>query len=116
MTVLNVDDSTTMRKIVSLALQGQGCQVSEVGNGQEALDYIQVHGDPDLIILDINMPVMTGIEFLQAYKGSSTIVVLTTQYQDDMRKQALLLGAKAFLTKPFQKDELISVLQEIHIL
>lgn len=116
MTVLNVDDSTTMRKIVSLALQGKGCEVAEVGNGQEALDYIKDHGDPDLIILDINMPVMTGIEFLQTYKGSSTIVVLTTQYQDDMRKKALLLGAKAFLTKPFQKDELISVLQEIHVL
>ncbi|MFW5826977.1 MAG: response regulator [Alkalispirochaeta sp.] len=113
MRVLNVDDSTTMRKIVTLALQTKGHTVDEANNGQEALEYISREGDPDLIILDINMPVMTGMEFLDAYTGSSTVIVLTTQYQDDLRRQALLKGAKAFLTKPFQKDDLLSVMSEI---
>ncbi len=113
MNVLNVDDSTTMRKIVTLALQGKGHTVREASNGQKALDLINDEGEPDLIILDINMPVMTGMEFLDAYNGKSAIIVLTTQYQDDLRRQALLKGAKAFLTKPFQKDDLLSVMQEI---
>ncbi|MFW5694035.1 MAG: response regulator [Alkalispirochaeta sp.] len=113
MTVLNVDDSTTMRKIVTLALQSKGHAVNEANNGQEALDYIAREGDPDLIVLDINMPVMTGMEFLDSYDGNSSIIVLTTQYQDDVRRQALLKGATAFLTKPFQKDDLLSVMSEI---
>jgi two-component system chemotaxis response regulator CheY len=113
MNVLNVDDSTTMRKIVTLALQSKGHTVSEASNGQEALDFISREGDPDLIVLDINMPVMTGMEFLDSYGGESAIIVLTTQYQDELRRQALLKGAKAFLTKPFQKEDLLSVMGEI---
>lgn len=113
MTVLNVDDSVTMRKIVGLVFSGDRHTLHEAGNGQEALDFCSAQGDPDLIILDINMPVMTGLEFLERYRGGATVVVLTTQSEDDVRKKALLLGARAFLTKPFQKADLEQVVREL---
>ncbi len=113
MKVLNVDDSVTMRKIVTLAMQARGFTVEEAGNGQEALDQIKESGDPDLIVLDINMPVMTGMQFLEVYRGSAPIVVLTTQFEEDVRKKALLQGAKAFLTKPFKKEDLLAVVDDL---
>lgn len=117
MTVLNVDDSMTMRKIVTLALKGQGHTVLEAENGRAALDLLP-NQNVDAIILDINMPVMTGIEFLKEVKkvpklGAIPVIVLTTQGEDDLKNQALALGAKAFMVKPFQKDELVAALDKL---
>ena len=117
MTVLNVDDSMTMRKIVTLALKGQGHSVLEAENGKQALELLPTQ-KVDAIILDINMPVMTGIEFLKEAKkipklAAIPVIVLTTQGEDDLKNQALALGAKAFMVKPFQKDELITVLNKL---
>jgi len=117
MNILNVDDSMTMRKIVTLALKGQGHTVVEAENGKLALEMLP-NQTIDAIILDINMPVMSGIEFLQAIKklpaySKIPIVVLTTQGEDALKDQALSLGAKAFMIKPFQKDELLATLKKI---
>ena len=117
MNILNVDDSMTMRKIVTLALKGQGHTVLEAENGKLALEMLPTQ-PIDAIILDINMPVMSGIEFLQAIKKLPSftkipIVVLTTQGEDTLKDQALSLGAKAFMIKPFQKDELLATLKKI---
>jgi two-component system chemotaxis response regulator CheY len=117
MTVLNVDDSMTMRKIVTLALKGQGHTVLEAENGRLALDLLPSQ-KVDAIILDINMPVMSGIDFLKEVRKTPNlaaipVVVLTTQGEDDLKNQALALGAKAFMVKPFQKDELVAILNKI---
>jgi len=117
MNILNVDDSMTMRKIVTLALKGQGHTVLEAENGKLALDILPTQ-PIDAIILDINMPVMNGIEFLQAIKKLPVftkipIIVLTTQGEDALKDQALSLGAKAFMIKPFQKDDLLATLKKI---
>lgn len=113
MKVLNVDDSVTMRKIVTLAMNSRGFTVEEAVNGQEALDRITESGDPDLIVLDLNMPVLTGMDFLEEYKGSAPIIVLTTQFEDDIRKKALLKGARAFITKPFKKEDLLTIVNDL---
>ncbi len=115
MTVLNVDDSVTMRKIVSIALRGKGYEVLEAANGMEALQGMK-EKRPDAIILDINMPVMNGIEFLKerskvAAYASIPVVVLTTQGEDGLKNEALALGAKAFMIKPFKKEELVSTIE-----
>jgi two-component system chemotaxis response regulator CheY len=117
MKFLIVDDSSTMRKIVSLALGGAGHQFSEAENGREALD-IAAKGGFDCIILDINMPEMNGIEFLEARSASAPIaalpvIVLTTQDEANLRDKALALGAKAFLVKPFKKEELLATIASI---
>lgn len=114
MKFLSVDDSATMRKIVSLALKGAGHEVVEAGNGKEALEVLKTE-KVDCILLDINMPEMNGIEFLKERKnvaGLSAIpvFVLTTQDEEALKQEALGLGAKGFVIKPFQKDALLAII------
>jgi len=117
MTVMNVDDSMTMRKIVSLALKAQGHTSVEAENGKQALELLPAN-KIDAVILDINMPVMNGIEFLKEVKkipayAKLPIIVLTTQGEDALKQQAMGLGASAFMIKPFQKEELLDTLKKI---
>jgi two-component system chemotaxis response regulator CheY len=112
MNFLVVDDSATMRKIVTLALNGAGHSYREAGNGREALDALKA-AKADCILLDINMPEMNGIEFLKARAADSGIrgipvIVLTTQDEEALKTEALSLGANDFLAKPFQKEALIA--------
>ncbi len=114
MKFLSVDDSATMRKIISLALKGAGHTVEEAENGKMALDALKA-GPVDCILLDINMPEMNGIEFLRARKTMPAIAnipvfVLTTQDEDALKQEALSLGAKGFIIKPFQKDTLLAAI------
>ena len=116
MKFLIVDDSATMRKIVSLALSGAGHEFAEAENGKLGLEKLGAGGFA-CVILDINMPEMNGLEFLEA-KGKLAskaipVVVLTTQDEEELRKKALSLGAKAFLVKPFKKEDLLATLASI---
>jgi len=117
MKFLSVDDSSTMRKIISLALTGAGHTVDEAENGLLALEKLK-KGPVDCILLDINMPEMNGIEFLKARKSDAAIAgipvfVLTTQDEDALKKEALSLGAKGFIVKPFQKEALLEAIKGI---
>jgi len=117
MTILNVDDSMTMRKIVSMALKSLGHTAIEAENGKQALELLPAQ-KVDAIILDINMPVMNGIEFLKEFKktpaqATTPVIVLTTQGEDALKEEALSLGAKAFMIKPFQKEDLAATLQKV---
>ncbi len=114
MKILSVDDSSTMRKIISLALTGAGHVVEEAENGLLALEKLK-KGPVDCILLDINMPEMNGIEFLKARKGDPAIAgipvfVLTTQDEDSLKKDAIDLGARGFIIKPFQKEALLAAI------
>jgi two-component system, chemotaxis family, chemotaxis protein CheY len=114
MKFLSVDDSATMRKIVSLALKGAGHEVDEAENGLQALEKLKTV-KVDCIILDINMPEMNGIEFLKARKNNAAIAnlpvfVLTTQDEETLRHEALSLGARGFIVKPFQKEALLQAI------
>jgi two-component system chemotaxis response regulator CheY len=117
MTILNVDDSATMRKIVTMSLSGAGHTILEAEHGAAALEAMK-GSKVDLIILDINMPVMNGLEFLQKLRGDAAtkavpVIMLTTQGEEDMRKKALDLGANDFLAKPFQKDQLLATVKKV---
>jgi two-component system chemotaxis response regulator CheY len=117
MKFLIVDDSSTMRKIVSLALSGAGHEFAEAENGRQGLELASP-GGYGCVILDINMPEMNGIEFLEARSklpsiSAIPVIVLTTQDEAELRDKALSLGAKAFLVKPFKKEELIATIASI---
>lgn len=117
MNALIVDDSSTMRKIVSLALGGAGYSTQEAENGGIGLEKTML-GGVDLVLLDINMPEMNGLEYLEAKSKISSIakvpvVMLTTQDEKELQEKALSLGAKAYLVKPFKKDDLVATLNKI---
>jgi len=121
--VLIVDDSSVMRKIVERSLRQAGIdliQVVEASNGAEALGALQ--GSPvDLILCDINMPVMDGLEFvrqLQAVESAKgvPVVMITTEGSETHVVQALSSGARGYIRKPFTPDQVkehvISVLEQ----
>ena len=104
--VLVVDDSPTMRRMVSTSLRLlSSIKSTEAGNGLEAIERLAVE-PVDLMILDLNMPDMHGIEVIDFVRGHHAykhipIVVLTTKSEDESRAQALAAGASRYLTKPF---------------
>jgi len=109
---LIVDDSSVMRKIVERSLRQSGlgiAQVFEAGNGVEALATLQKN-KVDLILCDINMPVMDGLEFvrqaakLEKAKGIP-IVMITTEGSESHVVQALTAGARGYIRKPFTPDQ-----------
>jgi len=108
---LIVDDSSVMRKIVERSLRQAGLdlvEVHEAGNGAEALTVLGQH-QVDLIFSDINMPVMDGLEFVrqvQSTKASTApVVMITTEGSESNVMQALSLGAKGYIRKPFTADQ-----------
>lgn len=109
---LIVDDSSVMRKIVERSLRQAGidlAQVREAGNGAEALAILG-EDSVDLILCDINMPVMDGLEFvrqLQAMDAAkrAPVVMITTEGSESHVVQALSLGARGYIRKPFTPDQ-----------
>jgi two-component system chemotaxis response regulator CheY len=111
--VLIVDDSAVMRKIIDRSLRQAGLEVQEVleaGNGVEALSRLQ-QGSVDLILSDINMPTMDGLELvrqLQAVENAKgvPIVMITTEAGESQVVQALSSGARGYIRKPFTPDQI----------
>ncbi len=118
MKILIVDDSASMRAFIGGAVEdGFGAEVVESANGFEALKALPgVH--VDAIIADINMPDINGLELLRylkehpAYRQIPVVIVSTQQSAED-RDRGLKAGAAAYLTKPFQPEELQAVLQAL---
>jgi two-component system, chemotaxis family, chemotaxis protein CheY len=109
---LIIDDSSVMRKIVERSLRQAGidlAQVLEAGNGAEALVVLQTH-TVDLILCDINMPVMDGLEFMKQLPGVANakdvpVVMITTEGSESHVVQALSYGARGYIRKPFTPAE-----------
>lgn len=118
--VLIVDDSQTMRKVILKSLTISGFDVGhyfEAGDGQEAL---QVLNDQwiDLILTDLNMPVMNGLELIQKVKGNPTfqaipVVLITTEGSEKRLQELFSLGVKDYIQKPFHPETLRDVLTRL---
>lgn len=108
---LIMDDSSVMRKILARALRLAGIEpliVSEAGNGEEALELLR-NSPVDLIVCDINIPCMDGLEFLrqiQSRHPGIPVVVVTTESGAALVKGAIHAGARAYLRKPFTADQI----------
>ena len=115
--ILIVDDSPSMRTVAGIALRGAGYEVLEAGNGQEGLarlDGERVH----LIISDVNMPVMDGIEFLKEVKRHpqyrfTPVIMLTTEASEDKKAAGRAAGAKAWIIKPFQPSVMLDAVSKL---
>ncbi len=109
---LIVDDSSVMRKIVERSLRQAGIELTEVleaGNGAEALKVL-AGNQVDLILSDINMPVMDGLEFVRQLNASGAaaqtpVVMITTEGSESNVMQALSCGAKGYIRKPFTAEQ-----------
>ncbi|MET0348325.1 MAG: response regulator [Rhizobacter sp.] len=115
--ILIVDDSASVRQVVSISLRNAGYEVTEGCDGKDALSKLKgqkVH----LIISDVNMPNMDGITFVKAVKQMAAykftpIVMLTTESQESKKKEGQEAGAKAWIVKPFKPDQLLGVVQKL---
>lgn len=119
-TALIVDDSTSMRQMVSFTLKGAGFQVIEGSNGQEALDRLGAApgGKVDLIITDLNMPVMDGLTFIRQARGLpllrfTPILMLTTESQESRKAEGKAAGATGWIVKPFNPEQLLKVIEKV---
>jgi len=107
--ILVVDDEAKLRRMIRTYLEQEGYQVAEAANGEEAL-FAARHEKPDLILLDVMMPKLNGIDFMRTYrKESDTPVIMLTARVDETDKViGLELGADDYVTKPFGVRELIA--------
>jgi len=117
---LIVDDSKVIRMIARNMLQEFGFETSEAENGQEALDACEA-AFPDAILLDWNMPVMNGIEFLRALRAGEggdapKVVFCTTENDMAHIQEAIGAGANEYIMKPFDSDIIQSKLSQIGII
>jgi two-component system chemotaxis response regulator CheY len=115
--VMIVDDSRTVRQQVVAALSPAGFEVLEAQDGIEGLDRLKGTPDLSLIICDLNMPRMNGLEMLGVAKESGTlsipVVMLTTEGRTDLIEKAKRAGARGWLVKPFKPDQLVAVARKL---
>lgn len=108
-TVLVIDDDTSLLRALRISLQARGYQVMVAHSGEEGLDAA-AHRHPDIVLLDLGLPGIDGLEVLQGLRGWSTVpvIVLSARHQSFTKVEALDAGADDFLTKPFGMDELLA--------
>lgn len=111
--LLIVDDSSFMRLSIKNMVENHDFEVvAEAGNGKEAVEMYQKF-QPDIVTMDITMPVMSGIEAaseIKKFDKNAKIVMVSAMGQELMIKEAILKGATTFIVKPFQKEKMLEVL------
>lgn len=119
--ILVVEDSELLQKGYDLIFRRYrrgGCTLVRASNGKEGLERLIEHPDCDLIILDINMPEMSGLEFLRLCRSQRPfqkipVIIISTEGEDEDIMRGLKAGANAYLKKPFQVDELHSMISTV---
>jgi two-component system chemotaxis response regulator CheY len=116
-TIMIVDDSASIRTVVGIALRGEGYAVIEAINGQDAVNKLTGQ-KVNLIISDVNMPIMDGITFVKTVKTLpayrfTPIIMLTTESDDSKKREGQAAGAKAWVVKPFKPDQMLSAVQRL---
>ena len=113
--ILVIDDSFVNRQYIKTVLEDKNIHVIEAGDGAEALDILE-SSKPDLIILDLLMPVMDGIETLQKIRDKGykyPILVLTADIHDATRQKCLQLGVYGFINKPTTEKEILRLINQV---
>jgi two-component system, chemotaxis family, chemotaxis protein CheY len=116
-TVLVVDDSVTIRQMVSFTLKQAGFSVLEAADGQDALERLDT-ARVDLIVTDLNMPRVDGIIFIRRLRTRpaskhTPVLMLTTESQESKRQEGRAAGATAWIVKPFHPDKLLAVIGKV---
>ena len=114
--VLVVDDSKLMHKMYEVMLRQYPLVYAL--DGRQALDRLQAHDDIDLVLLDINMPNMNGLEFLAELRAVGarpdlTVIIISTEGREEDTARGLEAGADAYIKKPFHSEEIVDVIQRL---
>jgi two-component system chemotaxis response regulator CheY len=115
--ILVIDDSSSLREVVSIALQGAGYDVVQAADGKQALEKLdgaRIH----LAICDVNMPVMDGITFVKEVKKRADyrfmpIIMLTTESRESRKQEGQMAGAKAWVVKPFRPEQMLHAVAKL---
>ena len=116
-TILTVDDSRSVRQMVGYTLREEGFDVLEAADGREALELLESR-QVDLILTDLNMPVMDGIAMIRGARSLSScrfipIIMLTTESEVAKKQEGKAAGATGWIVKPFQPEQLIGVVKKL---
>ena len=114
--VLVVDDSKLMHKMYEVMLRQYALVYAS--DGRQALDRLQEHADIDLVLLDINMPNMNGLEFLAQLRSDGSrselpVIIISTEGREEDTARGLEAGATAYIKKPFHSEEIIEVISRL---
>jgi two-component system chemotaxis response regulator CheY len=115
--ILTVDDSPSIRQMIKVALAATGHNVVEAGDGAQGLAKAKATKF-DLVITDLNMPVMNGLDLIRALRKEPSlvglpIVFLTTESSDAVKAEAKQAGATGWITKPFKQEQLLAVVSKL---
>ena len=116
-TILTVDDTASMRQMISFTLNSVGHEVIQACDGKEALQLLQGK-KVDLVIADVNMPNMDGITLVKSLRDQADykfipILMLTTESQESKRQQGKVAGATGWIVKPFNPEQLLNVVKKV---
>lgn len=116
--IMIVDDSSTIRFQVVATLSAASYVVVEAADGEEALSLLSAHPDVALVICDLNMPQLDGLDFLERLKSAPTtsgidVLMLTSEGQPELITRAKALGAKGWIVKPFKPSLLVAAVAKL---
>ena len=115
--ILAVDDSRTLREMLANCLTRAGHEVYTACDGVEALAALRLHR-PDIVITDLNMPVMDGLDFIEAARADDSgrdvpLLLLTTETAEELKLRARRVGATGWLTKPFNETQVLGLVKQL---
>lgn len=116
-TILAVDDSASMREMVAFTLKGAGHQVIEAADGKQALELAE-KSKVDLVLTDVNMPVMDGISLIKALRALASykftpMLMLTTESATNKKQEGKAAGATGWIVKPFNPEQLLATVNKV---
>ncbi|PLY00374.1 MAG: two-component system response regulator [Desulfuromonas sp.] len=117
-TIMTVDDSASVRQMVKFTLQNEGYDVHEAVDGQDAFNKIKQLDKLDLLVTDLNMPNMDGIELIREVRKLDTfrflpILMLTSESQEGKKQEGKQAGASGWIVKPFKPEQLVAVIRRV---
>ena len=115
---LIIDDSKSMRQMVGITLESAGFEIIEGEDGEMGINALLAAGKVDLIITDLNMPVMNGFDFIRSARTLpaakfTPILMLTTESSDERKAEGRAAGATGWIVKPFRPEQLLAVVQKV---
>ena len=115
--ILTVDDSHSLRRMVAFTLQMAGHEVTQAADGSDGLQKAK-ENTIDLALVDVNMPVMDGIELVRELRAlpdyrKTPILMLTTESSAEMKQKGRVAGATGWIIKPFSPDQLLQIIEQV---